>query len=178
MNSSMMSFEEQTTMMLIWKKLQSINEPNAAHKKSNLHRPNLGEEAQDGVRADRGSPLAKRVRRGKWVRREPLRVLAVGDDFIDEGVPASKPRLKDHKGCDTAKRETDTGKLQPLPEVPGKGKEKVGEEQAAQVLYTFRLLRKEPRLEQYYLSETYSHPSEPAGHEESSSFMLNLDYME
>ncbi|GKC32023.1 hypothetical protein Tco_1039317, partial [Tanacetum coccineum] len=30
--------------------------------------------------------------------------------------------------------ETDTGKLQPLPEVPGKGKEKVGEEQAAQWL--------------------------------------------
>ncbi|GJR20250.1 hypothetical protein Tco_0968777 [Tanacetum coccineum] len=29
-------------------------------------------------------------------------------------------------------RETDTGKFQPLPEVPGKGKEKVGEEQAAQ----------------------------------------------
>ncbi|GKF53154.1 hypothetical protein Tco_0160064, partial [Tanacetum coccineum] len=30
--------------------------------------------------------------------------------------------------------ETDTGKFQPLPEVPGKGKEKVGEEQAAQVV--------------------------------------------
>ncbi|GJW57154.1 hypothetical protein Tco_0103885 [Tanacetum coccineum] len=34
----------------------------------------------------------------------------------------------------SSKREPDTGKLQPLPEVPGKGKEKVGEEQAAQVL--------------------------------------------
>ncbi|GJW85573.1 hypothetical protein Tco_0158718 [Tanacetum coccineum] len=34
----------------------------------------------------------------------------------------------------TTMMEPDTGKLQPLPEVPGKGKEKVGEEQAAQVL--------------------------------------------
>ncbi|GJT92136.1 hypothetical protein Tco_1080981 [Tanacetum coccineum] len=44
-------------------------------------------------------------------------------------------------------RETDTGKFQPLPEVPGKGKEKVGEEQAAQVLTTFRLQEKEARLD-------------------------------
>ncbi|GJS91382.1 hypothetical protein Tco_0774018 [Tanacetum coccineum] len=44
------------------------------------------------------------------------------DEFVDEGVPAAKPSLKD---TEEAILETDTGKLQPLPEVPGKGKEKV-----------------------------------------------------
>ncbi|GKE81905.1 hypothetical protein Tco_1551905, partial [Tanacetum coccineum] len=39
-------------------------------------------------------------------------------------------------------RETDPGKLQPLPEVQGKGKEKVDEEQAAQVLLNLQTLKK------------------------------------
>ncbi|GKE57802.1 hypothetical protein Tco_1496987, partial [Tanacetum coccineum] len=44
-------------------------------------------------------------------------------------------------------RETDTGKFQPLPEVPGKGKEKVGEEQAAQVLLNLQTLKKKSSAE-------------------------------
>ncbi|GKB59597.1 hypothetical protein Tco_0915783 [Tanacetum coccineum] len=39
-------------------------------------------------------------------------------------------------------REPNTEKLQPLPEVPGKGKEKVGEEQAAQVLLNLQTPKK------------------------------------
>ncbi|GJZ22471.1 hypothetical protein Tco_0559510 [Tanacetum coccineum] len=72
------------------------------------------------------------------------------DEFFDEGVPAAKPSLEDTKEAILQKvleesltdayptqrgplppvvfRETDTGKLQPLPEVPEKGKEKVGRE--------------------------------------------------
>ncbi|GJW09829.1 hypothetical protein Tco_1575656 [Tanacetum coccineum] len=46
-------------------------------------------------------------------------------------------------------RETDTGKFQPLPEVPGKGKEKVGEEQAAQVLLNLQTPKKKSSAEQY-----------------------------
>ncbi|GKG13012.1 hypothetical protein Tco_0349972, partial [Tanacetum coccineum] len=83
------------------------------------------------------------------------------DEFINEGVPTAKPSLKDTEEAILQKvleesltdayptqrgplppvvfREPDTGKLQPLPEVPGKGKEKVGEEQAAQVLYHYQL---------------------------------------
>ncbi|GJR53068.1 hypothetical protein Tco_1403589 [Tanacetum coccineum] len=45
-------------------------------------------------------------------------------------------------------RETDTRKLQPLPEVPGKGKEKVGEEQAAQVLLHLQTPKKKGPAEQ------------------------------
>ncbi|GKA31206.1 hypothetical protein Tco_0717511 [Tanacetum coccineum] len=90
------------------------------------------------------------------------------DEFIDEGVPAAKPRLEDTEEAILQKvlkesltdayptqrgplppvvfRETDTGKLQPLPEVPGKGKEK----------------RHTPI------------PSEPAGYEESSYLYAEL----
>ncbi|GJS68897.1 hypothetical protein Tco_0683462 [Tanacetum coccineum] len=77
------------------------------------------------------------------------------DEFVDEGVPDKEPMHGDEE-ADTQRaieesltgtqghivgplppvvfREPDTGKIQPLPEVEGKGKEKVGEEQAAQVL--------------------------------------------
>ncbi|GJT94609.1 hypothetical protein Tco_1090127 [Tanacetum coccineum] len=66
------------------------------------------------------------------------------DEFIEEGVPAAKPSLEDTEEAILQKvlqesltdayptqrgplppvvfRETDTGKFQPLPEVPGKGK--------------------------------------------------------
>ncbi|GJS31082.1 hypothetical protein Tco_0491702 [Tanacetum coccineum] len=75
------------------------------------------------------------------------------DEFVDEGIPLTEPgfgdleadtqraieeSLKDAHGAPQGPlppvvfRETDTGKFQPLPEVEGKGKEKVGAEQAAQ----------------------------------------------
>ncbi|GKE48160.1 hypothetical protein Tco_1479418, partial [Tanacetum coccineum] len=46
-------------------------------------------------------------------------------------------------------RETDIGKFQPLPEVEGKGKEKVGVKQAAQVLLNLQTLKKKSPAEQY-----------------------------
>ncbi|GKF42387.1 hypothetical protein Tco_0125729, partial [Tanacetum coccineum] len=90
------------------------------------------------------------------------------DEFVDEGVLAAKPSLEDTEEAILKKvleesltdayptqrgppppmvfREIDTGKLQPLPEVPRKGKEK-----------------------------RHTHvPSEPAGHEQSSSLYAEL----
>ncbi|GJR82395.1 integrase, catalytic region, zinc finger, CCHC-type containing protein [Tanacetum coccineum] len=74
--------------------------------------------------------------------------------YHHERVPAAKPSLEDTEKAILQKvleesltdayptqrgplppmvfKETDTGKFQPLPEVPGKGKEKVGEEQRTQ----------------------------------------------
>ncbi|GJY61199.1 hypothetical protein Tco_0461856 [Tanacetum coccineum] len=91
------------------------------------------------------------------------------DKFIDEGVPAAKPRLEDTEEAILQKvleesltdayptqrgplppvvfRETDTGKLQPLPEVPGKGKEKVGEEKLLNSSTPYILLSKKTRAE-------------------------------
>ncbi|GKA74945.1 hypothetical protein Tco_0781323, partial [Tanacetum coccineum] len=118
------------------------------------------------------------------------------DEFIDEGVPAATPRLEDTEEEILQKvleesltdayrtqrgplrpvvfRETDTRKLQPLPEVPGKGKEKVGEEQAAQVLLNLHAPKKKSLAEHYIFPRHTPVPSEPAGHEESSSLYAEL----
>ncbi|GJY04095.1 hypothetical protein Tco_0370035 [Tanacetum coccineum] len=59
-------------------------------------------------------------------------------------------------------------------EVPGKGKEKVGEEQAAQVLLHLQTTKKKSPTEQYIFQRHTPVPSEPAGHEESSSLYAEL----
>ncbi|GJU83824.1 hypothetical protein Tco_1291370 [Tanacetum coccineum] len=58
--------------------------------------------------------------------------------------------------------------------VPGKGKEKVGEEQAAQVLLHLQTTKKKSPTEQYIFQRHTPVPSEPAGHEESSSLYAEL----
>ncbi|GJS47042.1 hypothetical protein Tco_0597163 [Tanacetum coccineum] len=59
-------------------------------------------------------------------------------------------------------REPDTGKFQPLPEVPGKGKEKVGEEQAAQVLLNLQTPKKKSSANNYifFTEDTPQVPTE------------------
>ncbi|GJT09283.1 hypothetical protein Tco_0856325 [Tanacetum coccineum] len=71
-------------------------------------------------------------------------------------------------------RETDTGKFQPLPEVEGKGKEKVGAEQAAQVLLNLQTPKKKSPAKQYIFQRRTSAPTEPSGHDESSSLYAEL----
>ncbi|GKA69635.1 E-beta-farnesene synthase [Tanacetum coccineum] len=88
----------------------------------------------------------------------------------NEGVPVNEPRfgdeeadlqkaveesLKDvhaaHQGplLPVVIREPKSGKFQPLPEVQGKGKEKVNEEQAAQVLLNLQTPKKKSPADQY-----------------------------
>ncbi|GKG34985.1 hypothetical protein Tco_0437681, partial [Tanacetum coccineum] len=55
-------------------------------------------------------------------------------------------------------REPDTGKLQPLPEVSGKGKGKVGEEQAAEVLLNLQTPKKNCPADQYIFQRPESQP--------------------
>ncbi|GKB96897.1 hypothetical protein Tco_0983034 [Tanacetum coccineum] len=69
---------------------------------------------------------------------------------------------------------SDTGKLQPLPEVPGKGKEKVGEDQAAQVLLHLQTTKKKSPTKQYIFQRHTPVPSEPVGHKEYSSLYAEL----
>ncbi|GKA06117.1 hypothetical protein Tco_0685237, partial [Tanacetum coccineum] len=71
-------------------------------------------------------------------------------------------------------RETDTGKFQPLPEVPGKGKEKVGEEQAAQVLLNLQTPNKKSLAEQYIFQRRSHIPTETAGRGDSTSLYVEL----
>ncbi|GJZ81472.1 hypothetical protein Tco_0646466 [Tanacetum coccineum] len=114
------------------------------------------------------SPLAKRAKAGKVVKKRNVKSYKqLVDEFIDEGVPAARPRLKDTKEAILQK------------EVPGKGKEKVGEEQAAQVLLnlqTFFLQRKEPLLNKYPNSRRSHIPTETRQFvEDSLPYMPSLD---
>ncbi|GKE61342.1 retrovirus-related pol polyprotein from transposon TNT 1-94 [Tanacetum coccineum] len=106
---------------------------------------------------DEPSP-AKRSKAGLvGKRRKPKSPLKLVDEFAVEGVPISEPRIDDEdddyqrvvelslkdleaKNQGPARtvviREPDFGRFQPLPEVQGKGKEKVIEEQAARDLLT------------------------------------------
>ncbi|GJX80265.1 retrovirus-related pol polyprotein from transposon TNT 1-94, partial [Tanacetum coccineum] len=103
-------------------------------------------------------PLAKRAKAGKVVKKRTVKSSKqLVDEFVDEGVPAAKPSLEDTEEAILQKvleesltdayptqrgplppvvfRETDTGKFQPLPEVPGKGKEKVAGREDSTSLY-------------------------------------------
>ncbi|GKA01595.1 hypothetical protein Tco_0674260 [Tanacetum coccineum] len=143
------------------------------------------------------TPPAKRAKAGKVVKKRTLKKSQqLVDEFVDEGIPLTEPgfgdleadtqraieeSLKDAHGAPRGPlppvvfRETDTGKFQPLPEVEGKGKEKVGAEQAAQVLLNLQTPKKKSPAEQYIFQRRTSAPTEPSGHDESSSLYAELD---
>ncbi|GKA75971.1 hypothetical protein Tco_0782349, partial [Tanacetum coccineum] len=107
-------------------------------------------------------PLAKRAKAGKVVKKRTVKSSKqLVDEFVDEGVPAAKPSLED----------TEEAILQ---KVPGKGKEKVGEEQAAQVLLHLQTPKEKSPTEHYIFQRHTPVPSEPVGHEESSSLYAEL----
>ncbi|GJU90565.1 hypothetical protein Tco_1302988 [Tanacetum coccineum] len=112
----------------------------------------------------------------------------VGEEVSDPDSPTPKPakstKPKDAHGAPRGPlplvvfRETDTGKFQPLLEVEGKGKEKVGAEQAAQVLLNLQTPKKKSQAEQYIFQRRTSAPTEPSGHDESSSLYVELGLTE
>ncbi|GKE61741.1 hypothetical protein Tco_1512108 [Tanacetum coccineum] len=130
-------------------------------------------------------PLPKRAKVGKVTKKRTVKSSKqLVDEFFDEGVPAAQPSLEDTEEALLQKvleesltdayptqrgplppvvfRETDTGKFQPLPEVPGKGKEKVGEEQAAQVLLNLQTPKKKSSAEQYIFQRRAHSPTKTA----------------
>ncbi|GJV72091.1 hypothetical protein Tco_1492086, partial [Tanacetum coccineum] len=139
---------------------------------------------------------AKRSKAGKVTKkRKPKSPLQLIDEFVDEGVPENEPRLDDeeaatqraieeslkevhdaHRGPlpPVVIREPDSGKFQPLPEVQGKGKEKVSDEQVALDLLTLQTPKKKSPTEQYIFQRRTSTPTESSGHDESSSLYAEL----
>ncbi|GJZ99170.1 hypothetical protein Tco_0671721, partial [Tanacetum coccineum] len=71
-------------------------------------------------------------------------------------------------------REPDTRKIQPLPEVEGKEKEKVGKEQAAQVPLNLQTPKKKNPAEQFIFQRRTRATTEPSGLVESSSLYAKL----
>ncbi|GJR40915.1 hypothetical protein Tco_1216599 [Tanacetum coccineum] len=101
---------------------------------------------------------AKRPKAGKVIKkRKPKSSLQLIDEFVDEGVPDKEPV------------EPDSGKFQPLLDVQGKGKEKFSDEQVALDLLTIQTPKKKSLVEQYIFQRRSSTPTEPSGHDESSS---------
>ncbi|GJW55476.1 retrovirus-related pol polyprotein from transposon TNT 1-94 [Tanacetum coccineum] len=113
--------------------------------------PKYQEKNKPVFKSSEPNPLPNDAKAGKVVKKRTVKSSKqLVDEFIDEGVPAAKPSLEDTEEAILQKvleesltdayptqrgplppvvfRETDTGKFQPLPEVPGKGKEKVGRE--------------------------------------------------
>ncbi|GKD32351.1 hypothetical protein Tco_1247860 [Tanacetum coccineum] len=79
---------------------------------------------------------AKRPKAGKVIKKRTQKSsLQLVDEFVDKGVPVNEPR------------EPESGKFQLLLEVQEKGKEKVGEEQAAQVLLNLQAPKKKSHAE-------------------------------
>ncbi|GJU20393.1 hypothetical protein Tco_1153735, partial [Tanacetum coccineum] len=135
---------------------------------------------------------AKRSKAGKVVKKRTKKSsLLLVDEFVDEGVPerlnleATTQRpieesLKEvhdaHRGPHppVVIREPDSGKFQPLPEVQGKGKEKVSDEQVALDLLTLQTPKKKSPTEQYIFQRHTSTPTESSGHDESSSLYAEL----
>ncbi|GKA87837.1 hypothetical protein Tco_0809601 [Tanacetum coccineum] len=108
------------------------------------------------VDTTKAPPQAKRAKAGKVLKKRTLpSTRQLVDEFVDEGVPDKEPMYGDEE-ADTQRAIEESLKKVPDAhgEVPGKGKEKVGEEQAAQ--------RRTPA------------PTVPSSHEESSSLYAEL----
>nr|GEY08677.1 histone deacetylase 14 [Tanacetum cinerariifolium] len=125
----------------------------------------------------------------------PANSLRSVDEFVDEGIPKKEPRFDDEeadvqraleeslKSIYDAHRgplpsvviiEPDSGKYQPLPEVQGKGKEKVTDEQVSLDLLTLQTPKKKSPADQFIFQRRTSTPTESSGHDESSSLYVEL----
>ncbi|GKA20988.1 retrovirus-related pol polyprotein from transposon TNT 1-94 [Tanacetum coccineum] len=148
------------------------------------------------AKAPKAPSPAKRPKAGKVIKKQkPKSSSQMIDEFIDEGVPDKEPMYGDEE-ADTQReieeslkevhdahqgplppvviREPDSGKFQPLPDVQGKGKEKVSDEQVALDLLTLQTPKKKSLAEQYIFQRRSSAPTEPSGHDESSSLYAEL----
>nr|GEX28518.1 hypothetical protein [Tanacetum cinerariifolium] len=128
-------------------------------------------------------------------RRKPTSSLRSIDEFVDEGIPEKEPRFDD-EDADAQRaleeslksvydaprgplppmviREQESGKYQLLPEVQGKGKEKVTDEYVALDLLTLQTLKKKSHADQYIFQRRISTPTESSSHDESSSLYDEL----
>ncbi|GJV39439.1 hypothetical protein Tco_1417879 [Tanacetum coccineum] len=100
---------------LIYDVIRGADYKDANQKKFKAPMINLAGEEVTIVEAP---PLAKHTKAGKVVKKRTIKSSKqLVDEFIDKGVPAAKPGLEYTEEAILQKN--------PLPEVPGKGKEKV-----------------------------------------------------
>ncbi|GJR09685.1 retrovirus-related pol polyprotein from transposon TNT 1-94 [Tanacetum coccineum] len=144
---------------------------------------------------DAPSP-AKRSKAGKVTKkRMPKSSLQLVDEVVDEGVPKKEPAHDDEEANlqralelslkeqgertqgparPVVIREPDSGRIQPLPEVQGKGKEKVAEEQAAHDLLTLQTPKPKNPADQFIFQRRTPMPTKPSEHADSPSLDAEL----
>ncbi|GJR14529.1 retrovirus-related pol polyprotein from transposon TNT 1-94 [Tanacetum coccineum] len=139
---------------------------------------------------DESSPATRSKASLVGKKRKPKSPLKLVDEFADEGVPMSEPRIVDEeadyqravelslKDLEAKTQgpartmvihEPDSGRFQPLPEVQGKGKEKVIEEQAARDLLTLQTSKKQSPADQFIFQRRTPTTTEPSRNVESPS---------
>ncbi|GJU61875.1 retrovirus-related pol polyprotein from transposon TNT 1-94 [Tanacetum coccineum] len=125
----------------------------------------------------------------------PKSSLQLVDEVVDEGVPEKEPTHDDEEANlqralelslkeqgertqgparPVVIREPDSGRIQPLPEVQGKGKEKVAEEQAAHDLLTLQTPKPKNPADQFIFQRRTPMPTEPSEHADSPSLDAEL----
>ncbi|GJZ50071.1 hypothetical protein Tco_0604261 [Tanacetum coccineum] len=113
---------------------------------------------------DAPSP-AKRSKVGKVTKKlMPKTSLQLVDEVVNEGGPARPVVI----------REPDSGRIQPLPEVQRKGKEKVVEEQVAHGLLTLQTPKPKNQADQFIFQRRTPMPTEPSEHADSPSLDAEL----
>ncbi|GJZ54563.1 hypothetical protein Tco_0609448, partial [Tanacetum coccineum] len=144
---------------------------------------------------DAPSP-AKRSKASKVTKQQkPKSPLQLVDEFINEGVPEQEPVYGDDEADiqqatklsikEQAEhtqglarlvviREPDSGRIQPLHDVQGNGKEKVSDEQVALDLLTLQTPKKKSHAEQYIFQRRTPTTTEPSSHAKSLSLYAEL----
>nr|GEW60478.1 monodehydroascorbate reductase [Tanacetum cinerariifolium] len=141
--------------------------------------------------------LAPAKTRGKKrkLRDKPMSSLRSVDESVAEDIPEKEPRV-DGEEADVQRaleeslksiydvprgplpsvviRKPQSEKYQPLPEVPGKGKEKVTEEQVARDPLTLQTPKKKSPADRYIFQRRTSTPIGSSDHHESSSLYAEL----
>ncbi|GKE90196.1 hypothetical protein Tco_1567671, partial [Tanacetum coccineum] len=96
--------------------------------------------------------------------------LQLVNEFVDEGVPEQEPG----PARPVVIRVPDSGRILPLPDVQGKGKEKVSDEQVALDLLTLQRPKKTSPAKQYIFQRRTPTTTEPSGHAESPLLYAEL----
>ncbi|GJS26516.1 hypothetical protein Tco_0487136 [Tanacetum coccineum] len=157
---------------------EKVSDPDSpAPKPAKLTKPKVTKQAKPvapkaETKKPQPAPTKPKEKKRKQAKETTKATPPLVDEFVDEGIPLTEPgfgdleadtqraieeSLKDAHGAPRGPlppvvfRETDTRKFQPLPEVEGKGKgkEKVGAEQAAQVLLNLQIPKKKSPAKQY-----------------------------
>ncbi|GJR78469.1 retrovirus-related pol polyprotein from transposon TNT 1-94 [Tanacetum coccineum] len=134
----------------------------------------------------------KRAKAGKVTKK---RMSKSSLQLVDEGVLEKEPAHDDEEtdlqralelslkdqgeqtqgpACVVVIRETDYGRIQSLPDVQGKGKEKVVDEQAAYDLLTLHTPKQKSPVDQFIFQRRTPMPTESSGHAESPSLDAEL----